>query len=223
MRVTIGYIHPNQVSAWFHHSLLDLMMHDRGRLISGRIFEFSGANLSTARNKIAQRFLDESDADWLWLLDADMVFPPDTLDALISNASIERAPIVGALCFGVNEGQLFPTMYAFQPDESGTPVFCRINGFRPNVMMPVHATGAACLLIHRDVLRAVRDHKFNAAFPWFQETQLGDVPCGEDITFCLRAGQLGFPIHVDTGVPVGHHKDQLLTYDLFAQQRKEAA
>jgi hypothetical protein len=188
--------------------------------VHGRLFEFSGANLSSGRNKLVKRFLEDPAAEWLWMVDADMVFPPDTLDALMSNASKDRAPIVGGLCFGINDGLLFPTMYAFQPDkDTGEPVFCRINGFETGVMMPVHATGAACLLIHRSVLEAVRDKQFNSAFPWFQETQIGDAPCGEDITFCLRAGQLGFPVHVDTGVDIGHHKDHLLNLELFNKQK----
>ena len=37
-------------------------------------------------------------------------------------------------------------------------------------------------------------------------------------TFCLLAGQLGYPIHVDTRAKIGHHKSALLTEDRFLQQ-----
>jgi GT2 family glycosyltransferase len=33
---------------------------------------------------------------------------------------------------------------------------------------------------------------------------------GEDLTFCLRAAAAGYPIHVHTGVQVGHMKSTTL-------------
>ena len=56
--------------------------------------------------------------------------------------------------------------------------------------MRVAATGAAFLLIHRGVLKAMSERGFNEAFPFFQETQNGPDP-GEDLTFCLRLASLG--------------------------------
>lgn len=64
----------------------------------------------------------------------------------------------------------------------------------------------------------MRAANFNPAFPFFQEVQMGSRPVGEDITFCIRAGQLGFPVHVDTRVKIGHHKSQLLTEDAYLNQ-----
>ena len=77
--------------------------------------------------------------------------------------------------------------------------------------MQVAATGAAFLLIHRSVLKAMSDRSFNEAFPFFQETQNGPDPVGEDLTFCLRLASLGIPVHVHTGVKIGttsprHHR-----------------
>lgn len=220
--VIVSYIHPNSVSAWFHHSVTDLHVYDaqHRRRIGGRLFEFSGANLSSARNSLVRRFLDDTRGEWLWMVDADMVFPPTVLDDLLVNADPKRAPIVGGLCFGINDGRLFPTLYSFERDEENTIHALRYEEFPEDAMFQVGATGAACLLIHRGVLEAVRDRCYNAAFPWFQETQLGDKPCSEDITFCLRAGMLGIPIHVDTGVHIGHHKDHLLTAEMFHAQRE---
>ena len=44
---------------------------------------------------------------------------------------------------------------------------------------------------------------------------------GEDIAFCLRAGAAGFPIHVNTGVHIGHAKTQILTLDMYDRQREQ--
>ncbi len=57
------------------------------------------------------------------------------------------------------------------------------------------------------MLEKFRDSgKFPAAYPWFQETHVKHLPVGEDITFCIRAGALGIPVHVDTSIKVGHEK-----------------
>jgi hypothetical protein len=68
----------------------------------------------------------------------------------------------------------------------------------------------------------VGGEKFNAVYPWFQETELGGERCGEDVTFCLRAARCGFPIYVHTGVPVGHQKTQVLNIDAYREQRGHA-
>ncbi len=87
-------------------------------------------------------------------------------------------------------------------------------------MVQCAGTGAAFILIHRRVLEAMRDRGFNAAFPWFQETELAGKPAGEDLTFCIRAGILGFPIFVDTSIHIGHHKSTVLDHETFQAQRE---
>jgi hypothetical protein len=47
----------------------------------------------------------------------------------------------------------------------------------------------------------------------------GAVQVGEDFTFCLRAGICGFPVHVHTGIHVGHNKSHVLTAEMYQQQR----
>jgi len=185
-------------------------------------------NIAAGRNELVRWFLDEGECGWLLMLDTDMVFKPDLPDALLANANAvpgERyAPIVGALCFGVALGELFPTIYDFVEKDGGGVQCVRYHDFPRDSMFQVGATGAAALLVHRSVFEAVADRKFNEAFPWFQETALdGGERCGEDVTFCLRAAMCGFPVHVDTGTAVGHQKSQVLTVDLFEEQQGEPA
>lgn len=225
-KVAIGYCHPADVSAYFADSLVRTLvadMHGARRIVDGgaRIPKYSSANVSNARNAIVRTFLDELDAEWLWMVDADMHWQPDALDVMLQYADADRAPIVGGLCFGVEDGVLFPTLYAWTKDDDGQVRVVRYDEFPADAMFQVGATGAAFLLIHRRVLKAMRDKGFNRTYPWFQETELGGQGCGEDITFCARAGMLGFPIYVHTGVEVGHHKSHVLTADQYRSQRSE--
>lgn len=230
-KVVVAYISPTQVSAAFHESFVNLLMYDLNnsqRILNGggRIHAYSGANISNGRNDLVRKFLEQSTAEWLLMLDADMTFPPDVVDQLLVNASADRAPIVGGLCFGHEGDHLFPTLYglrlADEEDPSKGVHMLRAGDYPSNSMFAVDATGAACLLIHRKVLIAMRERQFNKSFPWFQEVELNDKPCGEDITFCLRAGKLGFPIYVDTSVEIGHEKTWHLTAEKFrAQQARD--
>lgn len=225
-KVAVGYVHPAEVSVYFLDSLIKTFVADFNgpqRIVNGgaRLPKYSSANVSNARNAIVRTFLRETDAEWLWMVDTDMHWQPDALETLLHYASADKAPIVGGLCFGVEDGVLFPTLYAWTKDGDGPLGVARYNEFPEDAMFQVGATGAAFLLVHRSVLQAIEDKGFNKTFPWFQETEMNGLACGEDITFCARAGMLGFPVFVHTGVEVGHHKSHMLTADQYRKQRQE--
>lgn len=217
---TIGYLHPGEVSAYFTQSLIGTVLYDRvrHRRVAAILNEWSSANVSAPRNKIVRQFLDAEQSDWLVFIDSDMAWEVQAVDELLAVADPEKAPIVGGLCFGTALDRLFPTIYAMGETEDGQPMTMRLRDFPDDTLVRCAATGAAFLLIHRRVLTAMAEHGFNEAFPWFQETSLATEPCSEDITFCLRAGLLGFPVHVHTGVKIGHHKSHVLTHEKFREQ-----
>ena len=221
--VVVAFIHPGQVSAFFNTSIIATLLHDQhhNRHIVGMMQEWSSANVSAARNSLTARFLDDHEADWLLWIDADMAWEHTAVDALVACADPVKAPIVGGLCFGASQDQLFPTIYQFvrQPDDTVSTV--RVGQYPADTMVHCAATGAAFLLIHRSVLETMREREFNSAFPFFQETELGGKPAGEDVTFCLRAGICGASIYVNTAIKIGHHKSHLLTEDLFLSQTED--
>jgi hypothetical protein len=224
-RVVLAYIHPGETSAYFTQSLVNLLMWDQAtsRRVVGCINEWSSANVSSSRNALTAQFLDEYDAEWLLWIDADMAFEHEALDRLIASADPKTHPIVGGLCFGMSAGALFPTIYQFMKTDEGGLTTIRVGEYPDDSLVPCAATGAAFVLIHRTVLESVREKRYSAGFPWFQETEVGGKPAGEDITFCIRATLLGFPIHVDTSVKVGHHKSTLLDHAMFQAQREALA
>jgi hypothetical protein len=221
--VIVGFCHPPQVEAGFAVSLVNLSVYDlqHDRLIRGMIPRYSGANVATARNDIVTQFLakDPDSAEWLLMLDTDMEFPGELLAGLMRHASLERAPIVGALCFGIDGTTVFPTLYGLREDDEGRVSMVRHGRFPANTMWQVAATGAACLLVHRRVFEVVAEQQAGNPFTWFQETvQFGGLPTSEDITFCLRAGLAGFPVHVNTSLPIGHLKRKAVTIaDFYAR------
>jgi len=223
--VIVVTVAPTTVSTYFHNATHQMRDYDEanGRRIRGFVTQYSGPNISGPRNEAVEGFLS-TDAEWMLWLDSDMFPDPDLVDALLFNASPDKAPIVGALCYGINDDALFPTIYQLARTEQDTYVTVKHQGPIPEAtMLQVAATGAAALLVHRSVYEAMAAREFNKVYPWFQETELFGRPCGEDFTFCLRAGQCGFPVYVNTAVEVKHHKSTLLTAEKYQTQVKEAA
>jgi hypothetical protein len=230
-KVVIAYLHPGLVSAAFMESVVDLLVYDTAfhqRIVSGggRLATQSGANLSGPRNGLVKRFLEYGKADWLFMVDTDMTFKPDTIERLLEFADPDEAPIVGGLCFGFDDkGQIQPTLFGLVGDERH-PQVIRYHEWPPESMFQVAATGAACLLIHKKALETIRDVQvrpgkrgFNDAFPWFQELEHDGAPVSEDIAFCWRAGLCSIPVFVNTAVHIGHIKERELTIDAYLAQR----
>lgn len=216
----------NTGSPRFWNSYLDLLIFDAHRYghVVGRIDETAGANIVTPRNKVLREFVDEKpDAEWLMLFDDDMTFEVDLLDRLLKVADKDKRPIVGGLCFSLNKGEdqeICPTLYQLSPQ--GT---VRLMDYPPDQVVQVAATGAACLLIHRTALEKVAE-RYTPPWPWFAETITGDQwgdSISEDLTFCLRAGSVGIPVHVDTSVKVGHVKPVVVDEAMFLANRPRPA
>jgi len=210
-RAVIGYCHGGTVRAEFAASLIGLVM-ESGR-VDAVLTYASGPNISTARNKICDRFLREYAAPWLLMCDTDMVFAADALARLIAAADPAERPIVGALCYSQDDGaEALPVMYELTRKDSGELAFARHQSWPEDEVVRVSATGAGFLLMHRAALEKVAAGSGDAAAPWFRESAVG-APLslmGEDLTFCLRAAAAGLPVHVCTGVQAGHMKPVML-------------
>lgn len=202
-RVVIATIQTATVSSKFCDSMINLVAADRGRTIAGRLAMLTGPLLSRGRNKLTADFLAQDEVDWLLWIDSDMVFSPDAVTRLLASADPVERPLVGGFYLIVwPNGEVLPTV--FVRDRAGDLV--NATSWPAQALMECEAVGAGFMLVHRRVLEAVRDRGFNTVYPWFQEGDGDGGEIGEDVTFCLRAGELGFPVHVNTGVSIGHHK-----------------
>jgi hypothetical protein len=208
-----------QVDGYFAHTLAGAEQRAGGAVI-GRMREVGGPMIADHRNRLVERFLT-TDAEWMWMVDTDMVFQPSTLVDLLAKAHWKDRPVVGALCFGANRlgTTIYPTLYWWTEDgpARGDNLDLRSVG-----TVEVDGTGAACLLIHRTVLeKLVTDHpppKGPFEFTW-RDTDNGPARVGEDITFCLRVKLAGFPIFVDCDNIVGHMKPVILDLDYFEREQ----
>lgn len=212
-----AYLHDNDVSHSFMDSMLRLWEHNRSsRLVTTRLALRCGPGaLVHSRNQCAATLLDETECDYLWLVDSDMGFDGDVVARLVDAADPLQRPVVGALCTGLLETEpdgmggwhvsTFPTLYDWHDDTGYAP---RAD-FPVDQLVRVDATGAACLLIHRDVLAKLRAEHGDHWFDMDKTPQGG--PMGEDLSFCRRLNHAGIPIHVHTGIRTSHHKSVWLS------------
>lgn len=236
--VTLGYLHPGHYAACFAESLLELMFHDAAgaaRIVShqhGKLAKECGSNgIIDGRNKLAQVVLDESQAEWLFMVDSDMGFAPDSLERLLAAADATERPIMGGLCFAhKSDGRASfygvryraqPTVYDYVELDDRVGFIARTE-YEPDEVVPVAGTGAAMILIHRTVLEAIRD-RFGDA--WFDTaTHPTGTKFSEDLSFCVRAAACGIPIHVHTGVKTTHDKGGVfLDEQMFIEQQAAIA
>lgn len=105
-RAALGYVHPGQVEAGFMYSVIRSFAHEAGTHGTPFLLMAEGCSsgaLPDSKNNVVAHFLDHTDAEWLWCVDADMGFRADCLSALIDAADPVARPVVGALCFGLRK------------------------------------------------------------------------------------------------------------------------
>lgn len=187
-------------------------------------FELVGNTLlSSARNELANRFLN-SKAEWSFWLDSD-VFIPFESDAFLAYSrttkgkdfakhnTLERllshnVPLVG----GVYAGRFKGSPLTIQPDlaprnqRDETICFALRNGHPAGGLEPVDWVAAGLMLVHRRVFERIMKAKpWRAPFPdAFYPFFINSGPKGEDVYFCELARSVGIQPYLDTEVRAGH-------------------
>ena len=204
-QVGLGYISPGQVSTCFCDSLASVLQRHQ---IGARFSLQSGPGVVRARNKLVKAFL-ETDLKYLWMVDTDMAFDSSTLLGLLD--FIDQYKVLGALTFGQHpDGTVFPILKRFSKDEGVHD----LETFERNVVLKA-VTGTGCLMVAREVLESF---DYDEPYRWFEHSSYGPQPLSEDVVFCLRAQEQGFPSYVHTGISVGHHKSRVVTEEHYETQ-----
>jgi hypothetical protein len=230
--VVVAYVHSNNVTYSWHHSMIELVGWDlarHGRVIRGGYLamRYGTDGISLARNKAALDFLAEKEADWLFWVDTDMGFPADIVDRLMEAADPIERPIVGALAFSQRE-EVDDGMGGFRCRATPT-IFDWVNtgeqlgfGIRfdypADTLLRCGGTGSACILIHRSVFERIEAKYGRAWYDRVPNTSTGQI-LSEDLSFCLRAGTLDIPVYVHTGIKTSHLKQLWLSEDDYYGQR----
>jgi len=195
MKLAIGIpLSWNYVPSDFFDSCLLMNKHN------AEIIRTSSGPIHEMRNLIVRRSL-ELDCTHLVFLDADMVYPPDTITKLLGHDK----DIVGALTFK-RWPNFEPILFAGDMHEMYLidPI--------PEGLVKVTATGTGCLMIKTSVFE-------DNPYPWFEFDSNNGKPVGEDINFCYNAGSLGYEIFVDTTIRTEHLCNTRVNWNLYQMQK----
>ncbi len=237
-----AFVDGHEWAACFGLSWAELLLHDQAQ--SQRIIRSGGQfirkvagtmGVAAGRNEIAHHFLANADAEWLFMVDTDMGFDRDIVDAMVMSASTNSVGILGALCFAqkldpdVVQGKFYAARYRIQPTlyawkevaETGERGFQSITKYQRNAFQLVAGTGAAALLIHRSALEAIGPEPFTPLTVKGAGGNGTDRSFSEDLSFCIRAAAAGEDIGVDTGIRTTHYKGGIfLDETTFAMQQE---
>lgn len=193
----------------FWMSLLTLLSPGRFQMI-----ECTRAMVADARNLMVQKVL-ELGCTHVLFTDDDHVLPQDALMRLLEH----DVDIVGALAFG-RKKPYNPCVYnAFTL--AGNEISLTSVDLIKQGLQQVTAIGFSFVLVKIDVFKQM-------PFPWFVygdkslgiHDKLGGL--GEDLSFCIKAGNAGYKIHCDTDLVVPHIGDPIIVDEnTYLNHKKE--
>lgn len=153
---------------------------------------FEGCTLVyISRDNLVNRALDGG-YDWMLWFDADMVFDDDIFDKLYESGEW----FVTAMCKG-RHGTGKPCIFQkLEPPKRWDEFIFS------DKLVKVEGTGFGCALVKTDICQEVmRDN----------ETCFRPTPVlGEDLAFCKRVKDQGYPLYVRTDISIGHIAQTIL-------------
>jgi hypothetical protein len=221
--VTVAYVHNRHDVAYsWHHCMIEMIGWDlvrEGRIMRSKPIAMTCGTdgLPEARNRVVKLFLEQDETDWLFWIDTDMGFGPDTVDRLFAAADPVERPIVGALAFTQREDEpdglggwrtrAVPTIFDWHITDDGEMGFMVRWKYPPDQLTRCSGTGSACVLIHRSVFERIAAQYGPVWYDRIPNTTTGKI-LSEDLALCLRAAAdpLAIPVYVHTGVRTSHMK-----------------
>lgn len=155
-----------------------------------------GIDIGENRNSVARHALAHS-FEWVFFVDDDMVFAPDHLERLLAH----NQPVVASLYLN-RKPPHYPVAYNESTIVQGQRVWrpVSLDGAPQEGLAEIVAAGTGGMLINTDVFRAIEHDT------WFDHHQSTD-----DLAFCQRVIDAGFPIYLDLAAAMGH----ISTYEVW--------
>lgn len=154
------------------------------------------------RGEFQKPFNGNLDYDYIMWIDSDVIFTTNQFEKLLSN----QVDICGGL-YLMEGGKQFAVVKDWDEEKfqnNGTFDFLTPNDVnKSSQLMEVAYTGFGFLLIKQGIFEKIK-------YPWFgpKFSKIGNCYdfASEDVSFCMRAKEEGFKIHIDPTVWVRHQK-----------------
>lgn len=163
-----------------------------------------GSLVYKSRNHLALKAI-EMGADFVFWLDSDMMFGPDTLVRMLKTMKDKDIDFLSGLYFR----RVAPFTPVVMDTLEITETECRWTDLKeiPDDIFECAGVGFGCVLMRTEVLLTVLSKHKDLFSP------INGV--GEDLSFCWRARESGFKIYCDPSISLGHIGHQIITRDFF--------
>jgi hypothetical protein len=147
--------------------------------------------INTARNVLAEQFL-QTDCEWAFWLDSDMVLPANTIPVMMGWAKKLNAQFLTGVYYQrignhkplvlIRDEKIRKYQDEYSHSNVNPPEGCK-DPFK------VHCAGFGAILMHRDVLAKLKR-------PFFRYSMISDEgkELSEDFYFCIKAKEAGIPL-----------------------------
>lgn len=165
-----------------------------------------------ARNSLAMKAVTEKFDRILWL-DSDMTFAPDLMERLSEDLD-EGRDFVSALYF-TRKPPIKPVIFS----ETGYNRIGDTHEVRPfaktmyeypkDAVFEIASAGFGGVMMNVSLVKDIMD-KYGLPFTPF-------MGFGEDLSFCIRASELGRKMYCDSRLKMGHVAQSVITEDVYLQ------
>lgn len=175
----------------FHGSCASLILPP-----GSRIAFHTGCYVVDSCNKSIQG-MDVSE-DWICFMGDDHVFSPEMVLKLLVQMYKNDLDIIVPLCFRRSFPPA-PVIYTYE-EKDGSDLWYPINldDHPEGGLIEIDACGSAGMIVRQRVITKMLEE---GKMPWFE---LGVGQSGEDLYFCKKAKDLGFKVHCDLDMSLGH-------------------
>lgn len=194
----------DQVPAQFAQSLATL------KKVGACVVAFQvGSLIYTSRNNLAALAI-KNGVDYILWLDSDMMFPPETLEAMLKTIKEQEGDVIltGMYCRRV--APYHPTLFKTLDIENENATWTDFKEI-PDGLFEVEGCGFGCVLAPTSAFVDVQA-KFGRMF-----SPIGDV--GEDLSFCWRARQCGWKFICDPSIELGHVGHTIITPSFWEEYK----
>ena len=175
----------------------------------------AGSLVYHSREKLLVSAMDHN-ADFIFFIDSDMKFSPDTLLRLMEDAVENDLDMVSGLCFR-RSFPTSPTMaktmeYDFNTETKESKINVpSYTDYPKDQLFEVACSGLACTLIRMDAIcEVIKNEKMSPFQPLFG--------LSEDYSFCIRMKAAKKKMWVDSRIKIGHIGQFVYGEELFLKQ-----
>lgn len=197
------------VPAFVHppHGMSELFMRAMHNSYKAGVFQHDytaqvGSRPNAARTRNGEAFL-KSNAEYIFLVDTDMVWEPSDIIKLKQFAKEHDVKAVSGWALAMRNG-MWPNAYRW--DGTSFVPWGEIDPF--GVPLKVDGVGGSNFLVHRDVYEEVADAtRGTTQFLWQDDEYVPEIEynMGEDLVFCKR-------IREYTDYDIWYHPDAIFTH-----------